>query len=47
MIGVEMFIVGALFIWLVVSGKLKAVLDAGFGNVSNSGSTTGNKIVNP
>jgi hypothetical protein len=27
---VELFIVGALFIWLVVSGKLKAVLDAGF-----------------
>lgn len=46
MVGVEMFIVGALFIWLVVSGKLKAILDAGFGNTS-SGSTTGNKIVNP
>jgi hypothetical protein len=26
---VEMFIVGALFIWFVVSGKLKAVIDAG------------------
>lgn len=27
---VELFIVGALFIWLVVSGKLKAVLSAAF-----------------
>jgi hypothetical protein len=27
---VELFIIGALFIWLVVSGKLKAVLSAAF-----------------
>jgi len=27
----EIFIVGALFIWLVVSGKMKAVLTAAFG----------------
>jgi len=27
---VELFIVGALFVWLVVSGKLKAVLSAAF-----------------
>lgn len=26
---VELFIVGALFIWLVVSGKLEAVIKAG------------------
>jgi hypothetical protein len=26
---VELFIVGALFIWLVTSGKLKAIIDAG------------------
>jgi hypothetical protein len=28
---VEMFVVGALFVWMVVSGKLKAVLQAAFG----------------
>jgi hypothetical protein len=26
---VELFIVGALFIWLVVSGKLEAIITAG------------------
>jgi hypothetical protein len=26
---VEMFIIGALFIWFVVSGKLAAIIEAG------------------
>jgi len=27
---IELFVVGALFVWLVVSGKLKAVISAAF-----------------
>jgi hypothetical protein len=27
---VELFVIGALFVWMVVSGKLKAVISAAF-----------------
>lgn len=43
---VELFVVGAFFVWLVISGKLRAVIEAGFSNPSTQ-PMPGNRIVNP